>query len=310
MRPLEDEVHAGKEGWLFLRGGRNAPLDFYATPDAFPREVADAWKTLLLSRNERATSLGARFVHLIAPEKLTIYPEFFAGELPFYDLCPAIALNNDVSTDKLNHMLVHVVDYMKKLREHYLLYWRTDTHWTFHGCFAAYQMLCSHLGVHQNVLLPQGQTTRGNIVLDLGSKMDPPVREEYEVVNFVRNARCVYTNALINYKRQTRLETDAGLHVGSNVIFVNHSPDANSNRVVLFGDSFAEYRTHLLTGMLAETFRELHFVWSSSIDWGYVERVQPNILVTELAERFMGTLPTDDFDLDSYVVKKLARLYG
>ncbi len=307
MRTLED-VHAGKDGWLFLKGGSNAALDYYVTATAFPRHVADAWRSLLVARHERAASLGARYVHLIAPEKLTIYPEFFDGELPYYESCPALALGGSAASNEIGHLLVHTVDYMKKLKENYLLYWRTDTHWTFHGCFAAYQMLCSYLDVPQNVALAQGKATRGNIVLDLGSKVDPPVREGFTVVNFLRNARRVHTNALINYKLHVGLENDAGLHTGSNVIFVNYSPDANPNRVVLFGDSFSEYRTHLLTGMLAETFRELHFVWSTSIDWEYVERVQPDILITEAVERFMGTVPNDDFDLDAYVVKKLAPL--
>jgi hypothetical protein len=69
-------------------------------------------------------------------------------------------------------------------------------------------------------------------------------------------------------------------------------------KVVLFGTSFSEYRTHLLTGMLAETVSELHFVWSTSIDFDYVEREKPDILIAEIAERFIPTCPSNNFSIE------------
>jgi alginate O-acetyltransferase complex protein AlgJ len=56
----------------------------------------------------------------------------------------------------------------------------------------------------------------------------------------------------------------------------------------------------MLTGMLAETVAELHFVWSASVDWSYVERVRPDVLVCEMAERFTARVPSDDFDLAAH----------
>ena len=104
-----DEVHAGKHGWLFLTGGSNAVLDYYATPTAFPPDVADDWRSLLLDRADRAAALGARYVHLLVPEKLTIYPEFFDGELPFYQSCPAHCLRRGADSAKIHHLLVNPV---------------------------------------------------------------------------------------------------------------------------------------------------------------------------------------------------------
>ncbi|MFD0937781.1 hypothetical protein ACFQ12_21690, partial [Methylobacterium trifolii] len=87
------------------------------------------------------------------------------------------------------------------------------------------------------------------------------------------------------------------LHVGAHAVYRNASPAADPRRVVLFGDSYAHFAPILLTGLLAESFSEVHFVWSSSFDWGYVERVAPDILLFELAERFLARLPADDFDV-------------
>jgi alginate O-acetyltransferase complex protein AlgJ len=207
----------------------------------------------------------------------------------------------------LGSVVVDVLPCFNQQKGAFQLYWKTDTHWTFHGCFFAYQSLCDRLGVPTAPDIIRGKPCTGNIVLDLGAQLNPPRLEEFATFDFLRNSRRIATNPIVNYKEKNHMENDVGLHVGSNVIFVNRDPVVDK-RVVLFGDSFSEYRAHLLTGMLAETFRELHFVWSSSLDWNYIERVRPDILLTELAERFMVRLPSDTFDLDTHVVSRLAPL--
>ena len=123
----------------------------------------------------------------------------------------------------------------------------------------------------------------------------------------LKTAIRINVNDLVRYKEEQNAENQVGLHIGSAVVFRNDSPTADPRRLVLFGDSFSEYRPHMLTGLLAETFAEVHFVWSSQVDWGYVERVAPHILITELAERFMTYVPNDEgFDLQAYVSEKLA----
>lgn len=75
---------------------------------------------------------------------------------------------------------------------------------------------------------------------------------------------------------------------------------------MLFGDSFSECREHLLTGMLAETFREVHFIWNPNIDYEYVNFIQPDVVITELAERFMTRVPADKLDIQSFAAERLA----
>ena len=89
----------------------------------------------------------------------------------------------------------------------------------------------------------------------------------------------------------------AEVHVGAHVVYRNPSPGADPRRLVLFGDSCAHFDPFLLTGLLAESFSEVHFIWSSSLDWPYIERVRPDILLFEIAERFLAKLPKDDFDV-------------
>jgi hypothetical protein len=89
------------------------------------------------------------------------------------------------------------------------------------------------------------------------------------------------------------------LHVGAHVVYGN-AKATDPRRLALFGDSFSHIMPYMLTIMLAETFREVHFIWSTSLDWPYIERVRPDIVLTEVAERFMTQLPDDTFSVERY----------
>lgn len=95
-----------------------------------------------------------------------------------------------------------------------------------------------------------------------------------------------------------------GFHLGSNVVFQNENT-LNKKKVVVFGDSFSEYRPQYITGALAETFSEVHFVWTTSIDYDYVKREKPDIVITEIVERFMPKVPDDSFCLEDHVKNQI-----
>ena len=76
----------------------------------------------------------------------------------------------------------------------------------------------------------------------------------------------------------------------------------------MFGTSFSEYRPCLLTGILAETFSEVHFVWSTNLDWSYIKKIQPDIVLTEIVERFIPEVPSDNFNLKEYAGRKISKI--
>ena len=297
-------VHKGRDGWLFLVGGTNRVIDLYRHKSSFTTEMALAWVKLLEARNARLADLGVRYVHLPAPEKLTIMHRYFDGTLEAIENSPIRQLIAKYG-DKLQHM-VNPVDYMTKQSENLPLYWKTDTHWSAMGCYCAYQMLCSKLGVESNSSLLQYPHVEGEALLDLSGKMEEPTKEKARYYDLSKHSKRVYANDLVQFKEKNGLINEVNLHVGSHVVFKNESETALNHKVVLFGDSFAEYRPQLLTGMLAETFSEVHFIWNSSIDYLYIEQVKPDIVITELAERFMTRVPIDDLCIETFAKERLA----
>lgn len=304
------EVHVGLDDWLFLSGGSNEVLKYYATPDFF-NQAKSVWLELLRSRREKAEQRGIIYRHMTVPDKLSIYQEFYRDPLLYLENPPTAALPRLLSGQPdaaaLQPLLIDVKARMLAAKAGGAqLYFKTDAHWTFEGCWEAYLALCASLQAAPNHSFLEAQTTTGNLFLDLGSKLSPPVSEPYVVKHFIKGAQRTFANELIAYKERENAHDAPGLHVGSHIMFRNESTATDPRTIVLFGDSYSEYRTHMLTGLLAETFAETHFIWNASIDWAYVDRVKADIVVTEMAERFMNLVPNDTLDVHAFARERMA----
>jgi len=302
-KQAENLVHEGDKGWLFLVAGSNHVLDMYQHKSSFTPTMAKGWVKLLRERTNRLASNGIQYLHLPAPEKLTVLHKFYRGEIENIGGSPIQQMATRHSADV--PCLVNVLPLFAKQVDNTLLYWKTDTHWSFWGCFSAYQLLCARMGVKANTDLLQYPYSEGPVMFDLGAKLDEPTKETGRFYQLAQNAQRSYANTMVRFKEEQGLINEANLHVGSSVVYRNESENAIDKCVMLFGDSFSEYREHLLTGMLAETFREVHFVWNGSIDYKYVDRIQPDVVITELAERFMTRIPDDKFDVHEFAAERL-----
>ena len=287
-----ESVHVGRDGWLFLIGGSNRVMDRYRG-GLRHWLLLRAWAKLIRVRAARARALGIRCLHVVVPEKLSVYDNLAEGLR--YD--PAKA-----SIRRLARRLARDPSYLDLLAPLRAgrdgaapLYLRTDTHWTAEGCLLAYREIMRALGASP----PADIATRPRVVsetlMDLGEKVRAQPHERLERVMLQRDATRIAVGPLLAaYEAQGR---DREIHVGAHVVYGNANADADPRRLVLFGDSCAHFDPFLLTGLLAESFREVHFIWSASLDWTYIERVRADILLFEVAERFLARLPTDDFDV-------------
>ncbi len=299
----EQDVHIGREGWLFLVAGSNSVKDLYKDPSSFTDDHAQRWAELLNGREARLSGMGCQYIHLPAPEKLTVMHDYFDGQIENLEGSPIHYLNKFYSASVPS--LLNPLVFFGQQKDDYKLYWKTDTHWSFWGCFSAYQLLCCELGVEPNVNLVGYPYSEGEVLFDLASKLDEPYTETARFYQLAQTAERIGANVLVDFKERNELIDEISLHVGSSVVYKNDSSDAIDKKLILFGDSFAEYRPHLLTGMLAETFSEVHFIWNSSIDFDYVAKVKPDIVVTELAERFMTRVPVDDLNIEKFAQQRV-----
>lgn len=297
--------HIGQDGWLFLTGGSNDVVAQYGNSrEVWARLLA--WRRLALARAARAEGLGARYLHVVVPEKITIYDNKFAGLRVNVRRSPARRLARLLSLTRAGRaILVDLVGPMRAGRDAADLYFRTDTHWSFPGYFLAYREICRACGATPRDDLALRPSHLCAQVMDIETKL--PFPEPEPVMRHVLQRDAVREpGALVRVYEAAGRGHD--LHVGAHVVFRNPSPQADPRRVVLFGSSCSGHVHGMLSGALAETFREVHFVWSASIDWAYVEAVRPDLLLFEIAERFMARVPTDDFSVEAFAAERIRAL--
>ncbi|GJD51364.1 hypothetical protein OPKNFCMD_4118 [Methylobacterium crusticola] len=298
--------HVGKDGWLFLTGGSNSVTDQYVRV----KEIGflmRKWRGLILARSRRCRAAGARYIHLVVPEKLSVYDHKLDGLALDARCSPARRLGALLRWSWTGRRAwIDLVGAMRARRDERDLFHRTDTHWNIHGCLLAYRAICRACGAAPRTDFLDRPLTEFRAVLDIGAKLDEPPTEAVQLYDLLRDAARVRVGPLLAAcEASGRL---GELHVGAHAVFANAASGADPRTVVLFGDSCANFTPYLLTAMLAETFREVHFIWSSSLDWGYIERVRPALVVFEVVERFLPRVPEDDFDVAAYEAEKLEAL--
>jgi len=300
-------VHVGRDGWLFLQGGSNFVTTLYDRQGGnLPDSKLAGWRQTIERRSARCRELGIACAHLVVPEKLTIYGDRCAAPLVDSNLSPAIRLAEFMADSPAAGDFIDLVPLFSQCREQDQLYWHTDTHWSPEGCFVAYKALCARLNVHaEDRLLKRPHETK-ILLMDLGGRVEPERWEQIREYDFAAYARRAWVNRVTRLLEDPVYEEE--IHVGSRARFVNPSA-INPQKVFLFGDSYSGASTDMLTGMLAETFQSLEFVWSSRIDWPLVERSAPDILLFEIAERFLAVTPDDTLNLRGLEWRQSLRAY-
>jgi hypothetical protein len=304
---LSPWVYEGQDGWLFLIGGsnsigalydRNAPL----LDDAKLRQ----WVKLIEGRARRLERMRIEYVHISIPEKLTLYDNKF-HDPPIVDwrLSPSMRLREMMQRSPYARVWLDLVDPFRAARDDIQLYYRTDTHWTPEGCFLAYKLLCEKIGIAPELTLLARPRREVESVLDLGLKMEPLVYEQLRLYDFTKDSQKTYRNVIAQYL--DTVTANALVHVGSHIRYKNSNPSAANKKILIFGDSYASQRPDGLTAMLAETAREVEFIWSSNLDWAYIKRAQPDIVVYDLVERFMTIVANDRLSLRRTVARQVLK---
>jgi alginate O-acetyltransferase complex protein AlgJ len=245
--------------------------------------------------------MGVKYLHFFAPDKLAIYPEMVGEPLPAYDRRPGHCIPASMGFPSF---IANVEDAMFKDKDASRLYFKTDSHWTFWGAHRAYLSLCASLGIQPLADLTIRPYSEKSLAFDLGGKFNPKIKESGRFYNVEKYAKRTFANCLVQ-EIESGVAQVGDLHALTSVAFSNDSPAAIDASVIIFGDSFCEYRPYLLTGMLAETFKKVRFCWSASIDFKMIDRDKPDIVISEVAERFVKRIPDDSRDLEALAESRL-----
>ena len=303
-------VHVGTDGWLFLATGSNEALRLLTDDEWFVTEDAQNWSLKLSRRLETLGALKARYVHMWIPDKIKVYHEHLGFDPEALRVDPPRMVRDCARRMGIEDVIIDPLPVLLDHKGERLLYWKTDTHWTYWGACCAYLALCSAIGANPLDKVWDRPIHYVELALDLGSKLSPPIRERWGAAQILGNSAVVYKNELLRFIEVLSPNLATPMFRGTSIAFRNSGPNCDPRRVLILGDSFSEFRPHLLTGLLAETFREVLFVWSTAFDYNLVRRFSPDIVVSEMAEQFIKSvpeknLPEDGFDLDSFALDRI-----
>lgn len=128
LRGGGEQVHVGREGWLFL----TEELRFHADAEAKMAVRVD----LLAAAASALGQMNVKLVIALVPDKARVYPQYLAsGKMPDYTRARYQAAINALQSRD-----VHVVDLLGALRlaaENGDVYYRSDTHWNQAGAQVA-----------------------------------------------------------------------------------------------------------------------------------------------------------------------------
>lgn len=287
----EQDVHQGLDGWLFLVGGSNRVLVHAKKSPEIDIQI-QAWKDVFARRYRRCRQANCRYFTMIVPEKIYIYDD----KLQDIALNPKLSLGSRVHRGLFFHPVlrrsyIRLYRPLRAERSKADLYQRTDTHWTLAGCQIAYREICRSCGVAAIEDFATRPSREEVSAGDLGSKFDPEIAETRTFYDLLADATRVYANAQALMYESRQSSSHRGIHH----VYRNRSARADPRTLMLVGDSYAHFPSASLVVMLAETFREVHFIWSPAVDWSYFARVKPNILICEMAERFLRQVTEDAY---------------
>lgn len=269
----------GKDGWLYFLGETGTVLT--SREESYSAQELKQWKDALVARNKYFESKGIKYLFVVAPDKQSIYPEFFPRrrpdpsrldqlstylgknpEIPFVSLKPALMESKTASED---------------------LYFKTDSHWNDLGAFIA----DSYVSAKLSALLPGVQP----LVASNFSFKDNPFN----------SGDCTKLMGLFGWIKETVPNLDASIAAPS-ATFEKSSGrsfasevsscargDTKLPRAVIFHDSFGDGWKPYLSRHFSRAAYQLRQA-DLGLDLDLIEAEKPDIVIQEVVERHVVQL--------------------
>jgi len=274
-------VAIGKDGVLFYAYHPEYLLEQHTGEDVFTQAQLDAWVRSVVSERDWLKGRGIAFYIVIAPDKSTIYPEL----LPDYPRLPNATTRLDQVVARLKDVKdLEFIDPRPELwraKHSAVLYPRADSHWGPRGAYIAYGKLMARVS--------QSFPNAHAVSLDSYRSSILPMHGD---LAFLLNLyeQLLYPEEVIQWKGRSHLVSTNQQPPPKGwgwLVKYMHTDLADSPRLIVFGDSFTDYVMGPL--FLYETFRDPVYTHHNGtpLNHDLIEATRPDLVVLELAERYL-----------------------
>lgn len=276
-----EKAYFGKDGFIFYKADKEYE-DVQAKAPFTNNELASIRRNII-AESDYLKSKNIKFYIVIAPNKSTIYND----KLPVY---VKYSESKQHRTDQFIDLLtnipdINIIDLRAPLfdaKKNNQVYYKTDTHWNDIGSFYGYQAIMNKIKIDYPNLTPisyddfeEGPRNKfsGDLTPMLG--LSDFISEDAQTLKYKRK---------ISSRQISDVEFPS---IDKNVDVLKYeNRSSNAPRIVIFRDSF--FRK--LTLLFAETFKDTTCVWQYKIDNEVVKKEKPDIVILEVAERYIGNL--------------------
>ena len=290
-RAKTGKVEIGKEGFLYLADEGNLELETDKSGDFVSK--LPGYAAIQQDISDKLKGQGIDYVFMIAPGKPSVYPEYIASSDHKIEDTIGDAMyeymrdNTDVHVFWPKELLTNA----KGNADGELIYLKTDTHWTTYGRNIAYRELISSLNEWGMAdVKPAGvefYPSDEPYIGDLSNMMGPVTwtGERLEEDGFtdweVTSPEAELIERGEKYEAFRKMLVDKNVY-NPELCAMFHNDKAPEKNVLICGDSMVGI---CLLPELAESFSDMTFIWSYSIDQDFIDLIQPDLVISEYGER-------------------------
>ena len=269
------QVVMGKNNWLYYSGYYN--FDLYQQVMPFSQDELSEIHNNLESTQAWLSARNIQMIVVIVPEKETIYPEYLPGNIPVIGEISQIDQLFEYFSGKNEMTIIDLRPAIFERKKTFQTYFLTDTHWNEVGCQAGYEEIMREIVKQYPQLQPYPLS-------DFDMTMN---FIQGDLLRFIGQLSQLETNPFsLNKKSPTRAQLVADDDGYWSKMMVD---DPSLPRLLMFRDSFG----FCLIPFLAEHFNLSLFQWawppttSIVVDQELVEQFNPDIVIIEIAERYL-----------------------
>lgn len=268
-----DKVLIGKNNWLFLQNDTNRVVEqnqgsLVLTPEGYLK-----WVRTLQARKSILKSQGIQYYFLVAPNKECVYPEYLPND---YNINDERIINQLIRQCKIREIeILYPLEIFNLYKSEKDLYSPINTHWNGAGGFVAYDFLMHKMKIDTRILTWEDIYYREAVISeDLGNKLIPKQSASF-IWGRVHNAQAqtIFDNEVVNSGRQQ----------------ITLNKNSSLPTAVIFHDSFME----VMLPYLMESFSKIYLFHTPNVDYDIIEKIKPDVVISEMVERFLAQIPID-----------------
>lgn len=265
-----DYVIKGYDEWLFYNSKKKGDADTladYIGDNHFSEDELVLIKNKFLKMKKVVESKGAEFIIVIPPNKMQIYSEYMPIGIFKKNKYSRTDVLIKYLKDNTNLNIVYPKDEFLKYKDEYQLYFKSDTHWNDIGAYIAYTQIIGRKISNLNKLKISETAYYG----DLANMINVDKRYINDKKFSIDNVKTY------NFEIKENDENNFLRFITEN---------KNEKKLLVFRDSFST----ALIPFLNQNFEESVYIWTSIFDENLVNKENPDVVIYEMVERFVGTL--------------------